>query len=208
MQTARQANDLATSEQLYRFRYHEIVKIQGISHPEADHSRGLLRESLDDSSTSFGLWDGDVVVASLRVTCVADLPAADPLIDRLDMRPAVSSFGARAVFTSSRFILRRGSVSPKGAFRLLDLAYSTLWRRNARLVFGDCSKHLVRFYEHMGYRLHGKSFLDPVFGRKFPLILLPRDHEWLVQRRSPLVRCALRYPADPEVLSWLHQRIK
>lgn len=88
--------------------------------------------------------------------------------------------------------------------RLIDMAFQEACNRGIRLIFGDCSPDLLRFYLHLGYRTYAPSFSDPSYGLKIPLVMVARDHSWFAQVRSPLARAALCFPDDEEARLWIH----
>lgn len=196
---AQAADDQAA---LFHFRYRVYVEEQRLSPSGSDHGRKWLRDRLDEYSTSYGLWHGDEVVGSLRLTYLADVPDIGQLIEKFEMGPALDHFGLSALCTSSRFMFDARFASSKGMFRVMAAAYRDAIARGVRLVYGDCSAALLPFYRHLGYRAYARPFDDPSYGVKMPLLMLGRDQKWLRQVQSPLARLAKLYPDDCEAREW------
>lgn len=194
----------AEREQLYRFRYAVYVdEVRFTRH--ADHEKRLLRDDLDDVAYSFAIFEDGRVVGSLRTLYLEDVSDVQPFLAKFNLGPAVAAFGKAAVCTTSRFMvdpsLRNGSV----VFKLIREAYSHAWPRGVRFNYGDCSPHLIPFYEHMGYRRYTAGFNDSAFGYKIPILMLVRDHEHFAQVRSLLLRLAKAQPDDREARDWFHR---
>lgn len=189
---------------VYGFRYRVYVEEMRIETPEADHDAHELRDPLDAWSTSWTLLRDERVLGTLRVTRVADVPDPDleALVTRFAMERALDRFGAGTLCTSSRFMihpeLRRG----RGILRLMAAVYEDSRRRGIRLNYGDCSPHLLPFYEHLGFRRYGDAFNDTAYGFKVPILMLLGDREHFHLVRSPLRRIADRFDADPEAQAW------
>jgi len=191
----------AEREQLYRFRYDIYVdEVRFTRH--ADHANRLLKDDLDEIAFSFAIFEDGRVVGSLRTLYLEDVADIAPLVDKFDMAPALAAFGKAAICTTSRFMvepsLRNGSV----VFKLMRAAYAHAMQRGVRLNFGDCSPHLIPFYEHMGYRRYTAGFNDSAYGYKIPILMLARDHTHFAQIRSLLARLAQAQPDDGEARHW------
>ncbi len=71
--------------------------------------------------------------------------------------------------------------------------------------FGDCSPHLLPFYEHLGYRRYTAAFNDTAYGFKVPILMLLGDRKRFEQVRTPLARIATEYPDDAEARAWFER---
>jgi CRP-like cAMP-binding protein len=191
-------------EQIYRFRYRVYVEELAMT-SDADHERKWLRDDLDEQSVSYAVMDDGEVKGSLRVTYLEDLPDPSSIVEKFDMEPAVEAFGTSAICTTSRFILdqelRHGTI----IYRLMLTAFLDARERNARLNFGDCSPHLLPFYEHLGYRRYTPGFNDTAYGFKLPILMLFGDREYFERVRSPLRRPAKQGSDDTEARAWFRR---
>ena len=71
-----------------------------------------------------------------------------------------------------------------------------------RLNYGDCSPHMLEFYEHMGYRRYTRAYNDTFFGFKLPILMLIGDQQLFARVCSPLGRLAAAYADDVEARDW------
>ncbi len=169
---------------------------------DADHEKRMLYDDLDEYCESYGVFEDDQVLGSLRIVYLDDLPDPTPLIEKFCMQPAIESVGSSAICTTSRFILdqrlRHGTI----VFRLMQQAYKDAWDRGARLNYGDCSPHLLPFYEHLGYRRYRRGYNDTAFGFKVPILMLMGDLKLLERVRSPLARLARTRSDDAQSRDW------
>ncbi len=188
-------------ERVYGFRYRVYVDELGLQPPEADHANGRLKDSLDDHSVAYAVFDDGRVVGSLRLIYLAEMSDPAPLIRKFAMQPALDTFGAGAICTTSRFMLdpalRHGTV----ILRLMETAFEDARSRGMRLNYGDCSPNMLPFYEMLGYRRYTAPYNDTAYGYKVPILMLG-EHEWFQRVRSPLRRVVQRHPDDPEVRAW------
>jgi CRP-like cAMP-binding protein len=203
--TVARARSEAEREKIFEFRYRVYVDVLGLSPPGADRARKRLWDPLDDVSLPYALFDDEEVVASLRVTPLDDLPDPTALIEKFAMEPAIAAMGRSAIGTTSRFILHPRFRFGTAIYRLMEFAYDEAMARGLRLNYGDCSPHLLPFYEHLGYRRYTRAYNDTAFGFKLLILMLLRDQSRFRHVHSPLLRVALRYPDDPEAQVWFER---
>jgi CRP-like cAMP-binding protein/N-acyl-L-homoserine lactone synthetase len=190
-------------EAIYRFRYRIYVDELGLSPPEADHTGRRLCDTLDAQGVSYGLIDDDgQVLGSLRCLFVADLPDPAPLVAKFAMAPAIAAFGREGIVTTSRFMLDPRLRHGKAILQLMRAPYEDGRARGIRLNYGDCSPHLLPFYESMGYRRYTSAYNDTAYGFKLPIVMLVGDRQHFASVRSPLARLAERFPEDEEARRW------
>jgi CRP-like cAMP-binding protein len=199
------ARDEAARARVFAFRYRIYVEEMGIETPEADHARRWLCDPLDEASTSWALLRDQEVVGALRVTRLADVGDPAPLVAKFALEPALAAFGAGAICTTSRFMLDPKVRHGTGILRLMSAAYQHGRENGLRLNYGDCSPHLVPFYEHLGYRRYTRAFNDTIYGFKVPILMLAGDLARFERVGSPLVRLAREHPDDPEARAWFER---
>ena len=203
--TVQTARTDAERERVYGFRYQVYVGELGLSPPTADHARKRLWDELDDVGVSHFLLDDGEVVGSLRMIFLADVPDPAPLVEKFGMEPAIAAFGRAAICTTSRFIIHPRLRMGLSIYRLMEHAYQDAMARGIRLNYGDCSPHLLPFYEHLGYRRYTEAYNDTAYGFKVLILMLGRDQQRFAQVRSPLARVAARFPDDPEARAWFQR---
>lgn len=201
--TVAAATSAEDRERVYQFRYRVYVEELGLTPPDADPVRRRLCDSLDEVATSFALFDEHEVVGSLRVIRVADVADPTPLVRKLRLEPAIEAFGADSLFTTSRFMLDPRLRHGTAVFRLMQAAFEAF--QDARLNYGDCSPHMVPFYEHLGYRRYTRAYNDTAYGFKVPILMLVGDRSRFEKVRSPLARLAALRPDDTEARAWFER---
>jgi len=190
-------------EAIYRFRYRVYVDELGLSPPEADHERRRLADVHDQFGLSYGLMeDGGNVVGSLRCIFMADVPDPAPLVAKFAMEPAVRSFGLAALVTTSRFMLDPKLRHGMSILHLMRAAYEDARARGVRLNYGDCSPHMLPFYESMGYRRYVAPYNDTAYGFKLPIVMVVGDRQHFAAVRSPLARLAEAHADDEQASEW------
>jgi CRP-like cAMP-binding protein len=110
--------------------------------------------------------------------------------------------GLGAICTTSRFIVHPRLRHGRSLYRLMERPYVDGMARGIRLNYGDCSPHLLPFYEHLGYRRYTQAYNDTAYGFKVLILMLGRDRERFQQVRSPLAYVAERYPDDADARAW------
>jgi CRP-like cAMP-binding protein/N-acyl-L-homoserine lactone synthetase len=203
--TVQTARTDAEREQLYAFRYQVYVRELGLSPPAADHGRKRLWDPLDDVGVSHVLLDDGEVVGSLRMIFLGDVADPAPLIEKFGMEPAIAAMGRSAICTTSRFIIHPRLRMGLAIYRLMAHAYEDAAGRGIRLNYGDCSPHLLPFYERLGYRRYTEAYNDTSYGIKVLILMLGRDQQRFAQMRSPLAGVAARFPDDPEARLWFER---
>ncbi len=191
----------AERERLFEFRYRIYVEELRIPTSQADHATRRLMDPLDECSTSYVLLDQEQVAGELRVTWLADVPDSTAIIDTFAMQPAIEAFGPEAICKTSRFILDPKWRQGTAILLLMKTVYEECWEQGARLNYGDCSPHLLPFYEHLGFRRYMNAFEDPNYGVKFPILMIA-DLGFLRHARSPLARVAERCGEDRAACAW------
>lgn len=201
MHSVRRIQTEAERARVYAFRYRIYVEELAMT-SEADHERKWLRDDLDDYAVSFAVFDGDEVLGSLRLLFLEDLADVDSLVQKFDLAPAIEALGEAAIATTSRFILDARLRHGKVIFRLMRAAFEAAQARGVRLNYGDCSPHLLPFYEHLGYRRYTAGYNDTLYGYKIPILMLIGDHMQFEAMRSPLARLAAKAEHDAEARDW------
>ena len=197
----RQVTSSTELDQLYRFRYQIYVdEVQFTQH--ADHQKKELKDACDEVGHHFAIFEGDRILGSLRILFMNEVPSVETFISKFNMQNALKTFGAHSICTTSRFMIDPSLRNGKAIFKLMREAYRFGIERGARLNYGDCSPHLVPFYEHMGYRRYSDGFNDSHFGYKIPILMLIRDHLFFYEVRSLLYRLAKNQPDDEEARFW------
>lgn len=191
-------------EKLYRFRYRVYVEEVQFTQ-DADHSHQRLVDDYDEVAHSFAIFDGPDIVGSLRLLYFSQVKKIDSLVEKFRCGPALLRFGPKALCSTSRFMVDPQIRNGKAIFKLMRTAFAHALEQGARLNFGDCSPHMIPFYEHMGYRRYTSGFNDSQFGFKIPILMLFRDHVGFAEVRSIMLRLSQSQPDDREARDWFTQ---
>ncbi len=194
----------AETDALMRLRYEVYVEEFGMT-AEGDHDARQLRDEWDDHAHNYALFDGDEIVGSLRAMVISELPNPNELMAKFELRPAIEKFGAEGIVTTGRFILSPRHRLGTGIFRLMQEVFRDAVGRGVRVNYGDCSPHLLPFYEQMGYRRYTAGYNDTAYGFKLPIMMVLRDRDYLKTARSPLLRLVDESADDPEARGWFTQ---
>ena len=200
--TVAPAQSAAERADVYAFRYRIYVEELGLAPPGADHERRQLADEYDEFGLSYALLQDGTIVGALRCLFIDEIPDPRALIAKFHMEPALAAFGASAIVTTSRFMLDPRLRHGTAILRLIQAAYDDAQRRGVRLNYGDCSPHMLEFYEHMGYRRYTRAYNDTFFGFKLPIVMLIGDQLLFERVQSPLGRLAAAYGDDVEAREW------
>ena len=192
-------------EAVYRFRYNTYVEEFNLKPPEADHPKKILRDDLDDICKAYALFDDEKIVGSLRLLFFEDASDFDSLIKKYDCKSSLDTFGPSAICATSRFMLSPHLRHGRSIFKLMEVAYRDACKHGNRFNYGDCSPHILPFYEHLGYRRYTQAYNDTSYGYKLPILMLIRDLERFKRVRSPLTRIAAEYKDDTELRNWFEK---
>lgn len=190
--------------QVDRLRYDVYVVERGADNLSgADHEARTLPDSMDDSGVIHLVEDGGQVLGSLRlnVSDATKFPEKFREIYRPEEFLHLCLEGRWAY--SSRLI-----VAPEArgdwVFRSLVTAqFEYLLENRIRVLFLNCTPALVNMYERLGCRRYTRNFVDPDYGYRVPLVLLPGDRVRHEQVKSPFRPLLERYPSEvmPEATS-------
>jgi len=197
----REVGSAAELEALYAFRYKVYVEELGMT-DQADHARKWLHDGYDEESIHYAIFNDGDIVGSLRCTGLDQVKNPKPLIEKFEMAPALDAFGASAIITTSRFMVSRELRNAMAMLNLMNAAFRDTRRGNIRLNYGDCSPHLLPFYEQLGYRRYTNGFVDGAYGFKVPIMMLVGDRTFFRRVRSPLAALLKSEEDDAEARAW------
>lgn len=186
---------------LFAFRYAVYVTELGMI-KEADHERRILRDAYDEIAVNYAIFEDGQIVGSLRIIQMDAVEDTTPFRGDYAMGPALDTFGPGAVVTSGRFMVAKHLRHSMAILRLIRLSFEEGVAHGIRFNFGDCSPHLLGFYEQLGYRRFTDGYNDTVFGYKLPLVMICGDLEFLGRVRSPLRAAVPEDQDDAEAREW------
>jgi predicted GNAT family N-acyltransferase/CRP-like cAMP-binding protein len=169
-------------------------------HTFDDVAHHLHRELVDagDRHARILLAEADgAVAATIRLTFGRDAPFDAEIRQTYQLDQFSDAVNPAEMVVLSRFIVApqyRGGALPG---RLLEAAARLIYDENVEVAFCDCSPHLVRFYQRLGFRTYGRPYHDPHLALQIPLILVTNDVEHLARIGSPIAhwRPTRRWPS-------------
>lgn len=188
-------------EALFAFRYSVYVSELSMTE-EADHERRILCDAYDEIAINYAVFEDGAVVGSLRIIPMDAVEDYEPFRGNYAMGLALDTFGPGAVVTSGRFMVAKHLRRSLAILRLIRLSFEEGVAHGIRFNFGDCSPHLLGFYEQLGYRRFTDGYNDTAFGYKLPIVMITRDLDYLRRVRSPLRTIVPEDRDDAEAREW------
>lgn len=195
----------AEREAVYRLRYEVYVREKGIQCQDADHTRGWVRDYLDEKGILLIATRNGDVAGTIRLNLAKDGPLE--FEEQYGAR-YFATYYPEHVSTTTKFIIhprcRKSTVAVALAKHLFKLA------KELRVVFDfiNVDDDLVPFYRKMGYRLYGPRFDHPEFGNVPAMILLLDDLRYLDSVGCPMRQIAMENPVRPESVGYYDRLAK
>lgn len=182
------AETSAELQNIYRFRYKVYTDEMDFHFPWANKEERLLQDPIDGQSLNFYVKNRqDEIVGVIRLVIFSDQSAPEGIIKKYHTHHFSEEFEGTNRIMISRFLVREDyRLHSKAAWKLIQECYHQCERNLAPLVFIDCSPHLVKFYEALGFRRYAPNFTDDVLGYKVPMVILLQDVDYLRKVSSPL----------------------
>lgn len=187
-----------------RLRYEVYVRELGRRPVGCDDELGLQQEDEDLLSTTYAAFDGDVAVASLRMTAMDRLHADSRWHSLYDseMFPVPASQQAML----SRMVVRADHRGSLLAPRLLEAAYDAFRAAGGEVVFLRCTASLVPLYEVMGCRRYKPGSTEPEAGFRLPMVMIAGDWTYFQTVKSPLLENVQMHAPNVTLGDWFEER--
>lgn len=187
--------------ELYRLRY-EIFRTElGAQLKPEDIDRGYLQDKFDEIGINYGLFADGGLIGSLRIVDLGEC-GDDPPTRRYPMRELFRRYPTASVCHAGRFALLEMARSTQASILLMRQALADGRKRGLRVAVSDCSPYLLPLYNGIGYRRFGDAFNDPMYGLKYPIVLILDDVEFLRLQSSPILQTVENLPADSSASAW------
>ncbi|MBV6492851.1 MAG: hypothetical protein LDLANPLL_00856 [Turneriella sp.] len=185
VELAQNADELGA---VFRFRYEVYTEEMGFHFPWSDDTARRLKDRVDDESLNFFIRNSDnEIVGVIRLHTFTDENVSEEILAKYETHHFTETYKGSARMLISRFLIRKDyRARSKAAWKLILEAYRQCELNNAPIVFIDCSPHLVKFYEALGFRRYAANFTDEVLGYKIPMVILLNDTPYLEKVSSPL----------------------
>lgn len=189
----------ADLEQIQAFRYSVFVEKMGQRNISViDHENKRLRgDLLDESARVFVVEHESKIVGSFRVNMLNHIDPSTNFVSevrqRLKLAPFETSFAGSISFTSRLCV----DVEHRGSqvlHLLLLEGFEKILLSGIDFDFFYCEPSLIELYEQLGYRRYTENFVDPEFGYRVPMVLVMKDHDYLISIGSPFTRILDKHP--------------
>jgi hypothetical protein len=150
-------------------------------------------------STVLGAFGGNELLACLRLTPVANLPADN--LWRKTFRFAEFPEPESQQVILSYTVIRGDHRDSQVLARLLEHAYAFVREAGQELVFLLAPPNLVTLYEVLGCRRYTREGVD-IGGLRLPMVMIAADLPHFEAVKSPLLESLRKYPADVSLGDW------
>jgi len=185
------AQQSADREEVFRFRYRVQAAESGQAPADADHTRGWIRDDLDDHARILVAVDESTgaVLGTLRALLGCDQPFSAALSERLDLSSMIVAFGEDRLCHSGMFMVDPAYRGQTVASQLVAGLVSLMLERGIDIDVCQVEMAQARSWFQLGYRPYG-PLVHPPGGDELqvPLALVLRDRAYLEQTGSPLRR--------------------
>lgn len=192
-------------KEIFRLRYRIYVEEMQRQPIMIDHANKLLFDEMDSWATLVYAKVGSELIGTMRAN-IGSVDEFPPELVRILLMDRFRSFcheNSLSVAFSSKLMVSKQYRHSTASHQLLAKGYEIYCNHHVQFNFGGCNFYLLRFYEQMGYRRLGKSFIDPGYGLLHPFILVVDDVDYLKTVRSPYYRIARkRVDLDRSSVNW------
>ncbi len=171
-------------EQVYRLRYKVYVEEMGLNPAEADHSRGIIMDSLDATARILAAFSDGEVVGTVRLNLARDTDMGE-WRDHFQMEQFGPFFPERVSMTSRLIVaprFRHGTLGLRLAKAVTQLGHGL----GVRFDNVSCHARQLALFKHWGYRQWLPGFELEEFGKSERLVFVS-DAEYLASARAPLL---------------------
>ena len=199
----RTVSEPADQEAVARLRYQVFVRDMDRRPTGTDDELEQVRDPDDEISTVLGAFDGNDLVACLRLTPVQRVPT-ESLWRRTFLFSEFPDAESEQ-FILSYMIIRSDRRDSPVLARLLEHAYSFLREAGGELLFLLSPPNLVTLYEVLGARRYTAEGVD-IGGLRWPMVMIAGDLPHFEAVKSPLLDALRRYPTDISLGDWFEQK--
>lgn len=181
----RAVNGFAELAAVNRLRYDVYVRELDRRPAGCDDAQGLHVEAEDEISTIYAAFEGDVVVACLRMTPVNALDPGSRWRELYEFKAFPVAETQQAVL--SRLVVRADHRATLVAPRLLAVAYDAFRASGGELIFLRCAANMVPMYEVIGCRRYKAGSAETGAEFRVPMVMIAGDWTYFEAVKSPLL---------------------
>jgi len=185
-----------------RLRYQVFVRDMDRRPTGTDDELEQVRDPDDAISTVLGAFDGNDLVACLRLTPVEGVPSDSLWRQTFHFADFPEPESQKVIL--SYLLVRSDHRDTVVLARLLEHAYAVIRDGGDELVFLLSPPNLVTLYEVLGCRRYTREGVD-IGGLRLPMVMIAGDLPHFETVKSPLLDALRRYPADVSLGDWFEQ---
>jgi predicted GNAT family N-acyltransferase len=150
-----------------RLRYEVYVGELGRNSPHADHELKTIADELDHTGNTFVAIEAGETTATMRMN-LSFRGSIGAFEELYGMKHSAHHPKSTAICT--KFIVKESKRGSQTWIKLLTAAGRFAARNNIRELYIDCIPTLVQYYEALGFRVVGPSFLHRENGPSYPMM--------------------------------------
>ena len=201
----RLATNEADRNAVFRFRYEIYVKEMKRFQKYADHDKQNIEEPLDRTGhILIASDDEDRTIGTVRFNVGVDENFG--LYEGLYRLREFEAF-----YPSSVSITTKLMVAPDYRYSVLPLqlavrSYKVAVSLGAAFDCIDCNRHLLPFFQKLGYRQVFQDVVHPEYGCVVPMVLAVLDTGYLEKVRSPFAKLARGFADKRESVTFFREK--
>jgi predicted GNAT family N-acyltransferase len=186
-----------------RLRYDVYVRELGRRPDGCNDALGVLIEDEDASSLIHAAFDGDKLLACLRMTAMDRLAPDSRWLELYESAGFPVPPIQQAML--SRLVVRADHRASLLAPRLLAAAYDAFRSVGGELLFLRCPANLVPLYEVMGFRRYKAGCVDADAGFQLPMVMIAGDWTYFEAVKSPLLESVQAHAPNVTLGDWFEE---
>lgn len=198
----------AIKQAIYKFRYQIYIEEMGKPYQQADHSKKILTDYLDDTATLLYAEQEGEIIGTVRINWGKDVETFKYFDDSNFGISIFKHFPPQTFSFNSRLMLSSKYRKSMLAKDLAEKSYFLGRNNQVQFNFISCNPLLTPFFFRLGFRNYKKSFLDQNSGEQIPMVLIVEDVEHLYTVKSPFLSEAFERKNNPIYAKWFSNFLK
>lgn len=183
-----QAADEELKDLVYRFRYHVYVRLMNRRQVHADHARGTIVEPMDEMGSNYLAVKDGRVIGTIRRNVFSD--ASTRYYAKIYRVAAFEGLDVDRIAITTKLMMLPNYQRSTLPVRLITEYARDGYRQGIAVDMIDCNKHLIEFFEKMGYFSYIGWAFHKEFGSVRPMFLASDAVQYLTAINSFLTQSA------------------
>ena len=179
--------DAALAEEIYRFRYKIYVEHMGRRQLYADHVSRRIEEPFDKDGFNFAAVRNGEVVGTIRGNKASD---ASMTYYRNLFRLDKVNNDMSSINVTTKLMVRPDLSGTTTGPRLIEAYTSYICKNGAQVGIIDCNKHLIPFFERIGFFSYMGWAFHKEYGTVRPMVIALDTLQYLSAIRSVIFQAA------------------